>query len=268
MHASIEFVLHYGYAVLAVWVFAEQVGIPVPAMPILLATGALAGEGRMSLAASLLISVLAALAADGLWFQLGRSRGSQTLRLLCKLSLEPDSCVRSAEGVFSSQGAVTLIYSKFVPGLSTIAPPLAGVVGLPPWRFALFDALGALVWSGTFLGLGFAFAGEIERLAESAEAAGGWALTVLVGAVAAYVAYKFFARRRFLRELRIARIGVDELKARIDAGESLVIVDLRHPLAVRAEPATIPGALRMDADELRRGDRALPRDREVMLFCT
>ena len=190
------------------------------------------------------------------------------MRLLCKLSLEPDSCVRSAEGVFATRGALTLLYSKFVPGLSTIAPALAGAVGLAPSRFVLFDALGALVWAGTFLGLGFVFSSEIERLAERAEAAGGWALTVLVGAIAAYVAYKFFARRRFLRELRIARIGVDELKARIDAGESLVIVDLRHSLAVQAEPATIPGALRMDADELRRGDHALPRDREVILFCT
>jgi membrane protein DedA with SNARE-associated domain len=111
----------------------------------------------MSLAASLVISVLAALAADALWFQLGRSRGVQTLRLLCKISLEPDSCVRSAEGVFSTHGALTLLYAKFVPGLSTIAPPLAGAVGLRPSRFVVFDALGALVWAGSLLGLGFAF---------------------------------------------------------------------------------------------------------------
>jgi membrane protein DedA with SNARE-associated domain len=268
MRATIEFVLHHGYLVLAAWVFAEQVGLPVPAMPILLAAGALAGEGRMSLAASLVVSIIAALVADTLWFQLGRSRGLQTLRLLCKISLEPDSCVRRTEGVFSTQGERTLLFSKFVPGLSTIAPPLAGVVRMAPWRFVLFDALGAILWAGTFLGLGFAFSGEIERFAERAEATGGWALSVLVGALMIYIAYKFIARRRFLRELRIARIGVDELKARIDSGESLLIVDLRHALDAEVEPATIPGAFRMDADELQRGSQTLPRDREVILFCT
>ena len=268
MHATIEFVVRHGYVVLAAWVFAEQVGLPVPAMPILLAAGALAGEGRLSLPASLLVSIVAALAADSLWFELGRSRGSQTLRLLCKISLEPDSCVRRTEGVFSTQGARTLLFSKFVPGLSTIAPPLAGVVRMAPWRFVLFDALGAVLWAGTFLGLGFVFAGEIERFAERAEATGGWAVSVGVGALLIYIAYKFIARRRFLRELRIARIGVDELKARIDSGESLLIVDLRHAIDVAAEPSTIPGALRMDADELQHGGQALPRDREVILFCT
>jgi membrane protein DedA with SNARE-associated domain len=268
MHTTLEFVLRHGYAVLIAWVFAEQAGLPIPSMPILLAAGALAGAGRMSLPGSLLCSVLAAMAADAVWFQLGRLRGIEVLRLLCRISLEPDSCVRRTEGIFSSQGARALILSKFVPGLNTVAPPLAGVVRMRVWRFLVFDALGAVLWAGTFLGLGYAFSEEIEPLALRAESTGGWALAILGGGLAAYIAYKFIARQRFLRELRIARIGVDDLKGRIDSGEELVIIDLRHALDVAADPETIPGAFRMDAEELEQKSNGLPRDREVILFCT
>jgi hypothetical protein len=136
------------------------------------------------------------------------------------------------------------------------------------WRFLVLDALGTILWGATFLGLGDLFSGQIEELAERAESMGGWVLIVLVGGLAGYVAYKLIARRRFLRELRIARIGADDLKAKIDSGESLIIVDLRHALDVEADPETIPGAFRMDAEELQRPNARLPRDREVILFCT
>jgi len=268
MHATIEFLARHGYLVLISWVFAEQVGLPIPSIPILLAAGALAGAGRLSLPAAVVCSVLAAMTADSVWFQLGRLRGVQVLRLLCRVSLEPDSCVRRTEGVFSRRGQRTLLFSKFLPGVSTVAPPLAGVVGMSWWRFVFFDALGTLFWAGTFLGLGYAFSGEIEELAARAQSAHGWALAVVAGALAGYIAYKFVARQRFLRELRIARIGVDELKSRIDFGEGVVIVDLRHALDIAADPETIPGALHMDADELQQTHDRLPRDREVILFCT
>lgn len=268
MAATIEFIARHGYVVLIAWVFAEQVGLPIPSIPILLAAGALAGAGRLSLPVSLLCCVLAAIAADAIWFQLGRLRGIQVLRLLCSISLEPDSCVRRTQGLFSRQGERTLLVAKFLPGLNTVAPPLAGVVHMGAWRFLLFDALGTLLWGGTFLGLGYAFSGEIERLAARAESTGGWAFSILAAGVAGYIAYKFVARQRFLRDLRIARIGVDDLKARIDSGESVVIVDLRHALEVASDPETIPGAFRMDADELQQRIDRLPRDRDVILFCT
>lgn len=268
MHTTIEFLSRHGYLVLITWVFAEQVGLPIPSIPILLAAGALAGAGRLSLPASLLYCVLAAIAADSIWYQLGRLRGVQVLQLLCRVSLEPDSCVRRTEDAFSRRGARTLLVSKFLPGVNTAAPPLAGIVHMGLWRFLLFDALGTLLWAGTFLGLGFAFSGEIERFAARAESMHGWGLAIVVGGLGCYIAYKFIARQRFLRELRIARIGVDELKARIDSGEGLVIVDLRHALDVAADPETIPGAFRMDAEELQRSNDRLPHDREVILFCT
>jgi membrane protein DedA with SNARE-associated domain len=268
VHATIEFLSRHGYLVVVSWVFAEQLGLPIPSVPVLLAAGALAGAGRLSLSVALLCCLLAAMTADTIWFQLGRLRGVQVLRLLCRISLEPDSCVRHTEDAFSRHSVRTLLYAKFLPGLSTVAPPLAGIVGMRLWRFLIFNSLGTLVWAGTFLGLGYAFSGEIELVAARVESMRGWAFATVVLGLACYVAYKFIARKRFLRELRIARIGVDELKARIDAGEGLVIVDLRHAWDVAGDPETIPGALRMDAEELQRRHDTLPRDREVILFCT
>jgi membrane protein DedA with SNARE-associated domain len=268
MHRTFEFLLHHGYTVLLAWVFAEQLGLPLPAMPLLLAAGALAGTGRLSFFASLLYAVFAAVAADSIWYQLGRRKGIKILQLLCRISLEPDSCVRRTEGIFSKQGARSLLLAKFLPGLSTVAPPLAGIFHMRPRRFLLFDAAGALLWAGAFLGLGYAFSGQIERVAEHLAALGGWLLVLLVGALAAYIAYKFIARQRFLRELRISRITVDELKEKIDSGEDLVIVDLRHSMDFEAAPEMIPGAFRMDAKELQEKNDRLPRDREVILYCT
>jgi membrane protein DedA with SNARE-associated domain len=222
----------------------------------------------MSFFASLFYAMLAALAADTLWYQLGRRRGIKVLQFLCKISLEPDSCVRRTEGVFAKQGARSLLLAKFLPGLGTVAPPLAGIFHMRARRFLLFDGLGSMLWAGTFLGLGYIFSGQIERIAEHLASLGGWLLVLIVAALAAYISYKFIARQRFLRELRIARITVDELKEKIDAGEELVIVDLRHSMDFEADPETIPGAFRMDAKELEERNDRLPRDREVILYCT
>jgi len=268
MHSALEFLLHHGYVVLLAWVFAEQIGLPVPSLPILLAAGALAGTGRFSFAGSIALSVFASLLADSMWYGLGRVRGIKVLQLLCKISLEPDSCVRRTEGVFAKQGARSLVFAKFVPGLGTVAPPLAGIFHMRPARFLFFDVLGALLWSSVYVGLGYVFSGEIERIAEHAFHLGGGLGVLVIGALAAYIAYKFIARQRFLRELRIARITAEELKQKLDAGDDVVIVDLRHSVDFEADPHTIPGAFRMDAKDLEEKDDRLPRDREVILYCT
>ncbi|HEY2547104.1 MAG TPA: VTT domain-containing protein [Candidatus Acidoferrum sp.] len=268
MHRTIEFLLHHGYVVLLAWVFAEQCGVPVPSLPLLLAAGALAGSHQLNIFPSLFIVAFAAVCADSLWYQLGHRKGIKVLQFLCKISIEPDSCVRRTEGVFSKQGARSLIFAKFLPGLSTVAPPLAGIFHMRARRFLLFDAIGSLLWGGTFLGIGYIFSGQIERIAERAASLGGWLGVILVGLLASYLSYKFIARKRFMRELRIARISVEELKEKIDAGEDLVIVDLRHSMDFEADPETIPGAFRMDAKELEEKNDLLPRDREVILYCT
>ena len=268
LHRAFDFLIQHGLVVLFGWVLVEQLGVPVPAMPLLLAAGALAGTGHLSFFAALLCTVLAALASDSLWFQLGRQKGTKILQLLCRISLEPDSCVRRTQGIFSKQGARSLLVAKFLPGLGLVTPPLAGVFRMRFRRFLLFDAIGSMLWAGVFLAIGYAFAGQIERVASQLASLGGWLLVLLAGVLGTYIAYKFVARQRFLRELRIARITVDELKQKIDAGEQVTIVDLRHSLDFEAEPETIPGALHIEAKELEEKNDRLPRDSEVVLYCT
>src|SRR5438093_7728686 len=218
MHSTLEFLIKHGYMVLLAWVFAEQLGLPIPSLPMMLAAGALAGTGHLSFWTSLFLVTIAALCADSFWYILGRKKGIRILQFLCKISLEPDSCVRRTEGIFSKQGARSLLIAKFLPGLSTVAPPLAGIFHMRPRRFLLFDAAGSLLWAGSFLGLGYIFSGGIERIAEHLAALGGWLLVLLLGILGAYLTYKSVARQRLLRDLRIARITEDEMIPKLDAG--------------------------------------------------
>jgi membrane protein DedA with SNARE-associated domain/rhodanese-related sulfurtransferase len=268
MHGTLEFLLHHGYVVLLAWVFLEQIGLPVPSIPILLAAGALAGTHHMNLFAALVTAVFACAVADTIWFQLGRIKGIKILQLLCKISLEPDSCVRRTEGIFAKEGSRSLLLAKFLPGLGTVAPPLAGIFHMRLERFLLFDCAGAALWAGSFLGLGFIFSNQIERIADHVAVLGGWLLVIAIGGFAAYIGNKYIARQRFIRELRVSRITVDELKEKMDRREDMVIVDLRHSLDFEADPETIPGAFRIDAQELREKNDKLPRDRQIVLYCT
>ena len=268
MHRTLEFLIKHGYAVLLAWVFAEQIGVPVPSLPVVLAAGALAGAGRLSFWGSLALITLASITADSIWFLLGKFKGIRILQFLCKISLEPDSCVRRTEGLFAKQGARSLLVAKFVPGLNTVAPPLAGIFHMRARKFFLFDAMGALLWGFSILGTGYVFSEQIESIAEYAERLGSWLAVLLIGALAAYILRKWHARRKFLRDLRIARITPEELKSKLDSREPIVIVDLRHSIDFEADPETIPGAFHIDAQELEEHSDRLPHDREVVLYCT
>lgn len=268
MNETIEFLLRHGYAVLFLFVFAEQIGLPLPAIPILLAMGALAGAGQMSYGLALGVAVVASVVSDLIWYSLGRVRGGSILNLLCRIALEPDSCVRRTEETFARHGARSLLFAKFVPGLNTAAPPLAGLFRMKLRRFLAFDALGALLYLGVFSLLGLLFSEQLERAATVALQLGGWLVVLLVGGLAGYIAWKYVERQRFIRRLRIDRMSPEELHQKIGAGEDVVIVDLRHSLDFEAEPATLPGALHIPPDELERRHEEIPRDRDIILYCT
>ena len=268
MNETVRFLLRHGYTVVFLWVFAEQIGLPLPSSPLLLAAGALAGRGRLSLGVAVGLAIIAALASDVLWYELGRRRGIKVLQTLCRISLEPDSCVRRTENAFARHGARSLLVAKFVPGLNTAAPPLAGIIRMRPARFFLFDLLGTAIWVGVFVGLGYLFSDQLERVADRALALGTGLLVLLLGSLGGYLTWKYFKRRRFLRELRIARITPEELKRRLDSGEEVVVVDLRHSLDFEAEPQTIPGAYHLEASELEARQGEIPADREVVLYCS
>ncbi len=268
MESTLRFVIHHGYVVLFVWVVLEQAGLPIPAVPVLLAAGALAGTGQMHLALILGTAVVASLVSDVGWYALGRRRGPRILHLLCRISLEPDSCVRDTENLFARRGIASLLVAKFIPGLSTVAPPLAGIIRMPLGRFVLFDGLGALLWAGVFAILGLLFSKQLEGLAVLLATMGSWLLAILVGGLGAYLLWKFLARQRFLRRLRVARITPEELHQKLELGEEVMIVDLRHPLEFDADPVSIPGAVRFSARDLEARRLPIPRDREVILYCS
>ena len=268
MSETVEFVLRHGYLVLFVWVWAEQMGLPIPAVPALLAAGALARTGQLSLLAVVGLAVLASLVSDLFWYEIGQRRGSRVLKWLCRISLEPDSCVRRTENLFARNGARSLVWAKFVPGLSTVAPPLAGIFRMRLARFVLFDGAGALVWAGVFAGLGYLFSNQLGPIGAYALRLGGWLIVIVAASLAAYIGWKYIQRQRFLRELRIARITPEELKQRLDAGEEIVILDLRQQLDFETDPETLPGAMHLDPDDLDQFQHEIPRDRSIILYCT
>ncbi|HLI62370.1 MAG TPA: VTT domain-containing protein [Terriglobales bacterium] len=268
MAETLQFVVGYGYALLFVWVLIEQGGLPIPATPLLLAAGALAGQGRMSLPLVVVAATAGCVGADIFWYLIGKRRGGTVLNVLCRIALEPDSCVRRTEGAFAKYGPRTLLVCKFIPGLNTAAPALAGMVGVPYPRFIVFDVLGGLLWTVAYSLLGFVFSKQLDRIARDAHLLGGWLVVLFAAVLVAYVFYRWRERRSFLEQVQGDRITPQELKQQLDSGKQPVIIDLRHPLDVLTDPRTLPGALPISPEELPSRSREITRDGEIVLFCT
>lgn len=268
MNETLEFVVRHGPLLVFAAVFVEQLGVPLPAAPWLLACGSLAATGQIHWGLAIAAATFGSLLADAIWFSLGRYRGQRVLKFLCRVSLEPDSCVRRTEDFFARYGVGGVIVAKFFPGLSTLASPLAGSSGMKASRFFFFDALGALGYAGSFVFLGALFSKQLEQIIGALGSLGHGALGVLVGLVALYVGYKYFQRRRLLAELRMARITVDDLHQMLEAGASPVILDLRSLAEVERNPLLIRGARHMSVDELETRHHEIPRDRDIILYCS
>lgn len=263
-----QFLINHGASLLFGAVLVEQMGAPIPALPWLLAAGALAATGKISLLLAMGLTLVACLIADAFWFYLGRHRGNQVLGWLCRISLEPDSCVRRTQNVFTRYGLRGVVVAKFLPGLSTVAPPLAGMSGIGAGRFLLADGAGSLLYGACFILLGYFFSSQIQQIGAALASIGGSALGLMAALVAAYLGFKFWQRRRLLRELRMARITVDELRRKQEAGENLVILDLRSAAAVEQDPLLIQGAMHLTMDEIERRHHEIPRDRDIIVYCS
>jgi membrane protein DedA with SNARE-associated domain len=268
MNETIQFLIRHGYTLLFFWILFEQLGLPIPAAPLLIAAGVLAGIGQLNFALVFGVSVVASLLSDHFWYQIGRYRGSKVLSLLCRISLDPDSCVRKTKEIFARHGARSLLVAKFIPGMTAVAPPLAGIFHMRPLRFLLFDGLGAFFWVGVFTGVGYLFSHQIEHLAADTSGMGPWIGLIVPGGLAAYIAWKYIQRQRFLHRLAIARITPEEVKQRLDAGEALLILDMRDALEFEIEPYTLPGAFQLPIEQLDEKHHEIPRDRDIILYCT
>jgi membrane protein DedA with SNARE-associated domain len=264
---SLQFLEQHAAWILPALVVAEQIGVPLPAVPALLTVGALAAQGRVSIPLVLASISVVALAVDVAWYELGRRRGAAALTSLCRLSLEPDSCVRTAQGVFARHGVRGLLGAKFVPGLTTVMPPLAGVFAVDRRRFLAYDLGGVLLWAGTWMALGYVFSDAIVLVTAWATRLGRTLGLVIVAALVGYVLLKYVRRRLFLHKLRMARITPEALKRRLDAGEDLAIIDVRSALDVAAAPYAIPGSRWLAPEAIDEHIVEILGGRDLVLYC-
>jgi membrane protein DedA with SNARE-associated domain len=268
MHAVLDAIAHHGYLLLFGWVLIEQLGLPIPAVPALLAAGVLAGLGKMSFGVAVTLAIIACLIGDLVWFWLGRRYGGGVVRVLCRVSLEPDNCVRKTSDVFVKHGPVALLLAKFLPGIGTVSIPLAGSSGIRFGTFLLYDVGGSMLYVLGFAGVGLALANSIGKL-DNLTAHAHWpGLAILLLASGVLVFRRVWDRRRFLHDLNMARIAPSELNDLIMRGESPYIVDMRHPLDFLPHPKLIPGAIRIAPDEVMARSAEFPRDRDIILYCT
>jgi len=263
-----QILLAYGYALLFAWVLVEQFGIPLPATPVLLAAGALSADHKVSFGVALFAGVTACMISDSSWYFIGRRYGHHVLRLLCKLSMEPTICVRKTQDSFGRRRGTTLLYAKFIPGLATLAAPVAGQNGMSYGSFLLFDGIGAFLWMSTLLSAGRLFGDALKKNPGLFNWVGRFSGVLLILGILAFFAFRIYRRHRLLRALVRARLEPVDLKRQLDAGESVYIVDLRHPLELVPDPFVLPGAVHVSPEALAARVHEIPRDRDVVLYCT
>ena len=264
----IEIMAKFGYVGLFIGVLADQLGFPLPSMLLVMAAGSLVGLGELNFALVLISVITASMIGDFVWYEIGRRRGIGVLGFLCRFSLESDSCVRDTQNKFIRRGANTLLFAKFFPGLSTITPPLAGIVGMRHSQFFIYNLIGTLLWVATFLGIGYFCRDQFEFIAEYVSQFGSAFLIILLIALIALVSVKYILRRRFLKQILTARITSAELKQKIENGEDLLIADLRHELDFKSDPRLIPGAIRLSMEDIDSRQHELLKSREIILYCT
>jgi membrane protein DedA with SNARE-associated domain/rhodanese-related sulfurtransferase len=263
-----DLITRHGLALIFANVLLEQLGVPLPAIPTLIVAGALAVDGTLSAPAVFGVAFVASMIGDSAWYFAGRQYGRRVMTTLCRISLSPDSCVRQTENHFDRWGGLTLVLGKFIPGLATIAPPLAGAMRIR-WRsFLLLNGAGTAIWAAAPIALGMLFHAQIERLVDRLEDLGAVALEALGALLAVYVAFKWWERRRFYRMLRMARITAEELRHLIDSGKRPLIIDVRSRVERELDARSIPGALALEVEEIEKLIDSLPADRDVIFYCS
>ena len=266
MEHLLDLLQHYGLAFVFINVLALQAGLPMPAYPTLIVTGALAARGHYSLAALLATAVAASLIADLAWYSTGRRVGGPVLRTLCRISLSPDSCVRQTEAIFTRWGAQSLMVAKFVPGFASVATAMAGVLRVPLYRFIPCDVIGAALWSGAAIFLGYIFRNAIDDVLSVLAQMGKIGLVLILLTFGAYLFWKWLQRKRFIKQLIMDRISVDEVRTLIDEKRMGMVIDVRSPMSQEIT-GRIPGAVTVDPQNLKFDLLGIEPQSEVVVYC-
>jgi membrane protein DedA with SNARE-associated domain/rhodanese-related sulfurtransferase len=273
MHSLLGLLEHHTYSVMFGWVLIEQGGLPIPSVPLMLAAGTMSAAHKLHVAYALPVIMLACLISDSAWYFLGKHFGGHVLDVLCRFSLEATTCVDRTRGTVTKRGAFTLLFAKFVPGLSTVAAPIVGQARIPYAIFVSYDMAGTLIWAGAWLFAGRFFGDLARRSSDFFAMLGHFGIALVLLMVASLLIYRIVKRRQFLMELRGLRLEPAQLMAMIADAEREgldrpFIIDLRHPLDVLTDPLVLPGALRIGPDELKQRREIIPLDRDIVLYCT
>ena len=265
---AVDVLARHGYLVVFLWMFADQAGLPLPAIPLLIAAGALAAGGSLSLTGILLAACIASLLADVLWYWLGRKGGAQAIGMVCKLALEPESCVTTTRNAFGRFGPVTLVIAKYLPGVQTLAPASAGFVQAPFIGFLVLDLLGTLLFVVPFVVGGYAFQPQLLAGLDALSAVSGGIGLATAAVVCLYLGVKATQWLLFLRGHRLRRLTPQELHGRMTGGEAVRVIDLRQRLDYALQPLVIPGALRIPITEIPARRAEIPSGFDIVLVCT
>jgi membrane protein DedA with SNARE-associated domain len=267
MEEALQSLIQHGLVALFFIMLADQLALPVPMDIFLLAAGGLIGTGKLPFFPTVAVLATAGILGNSFWYYVGWRHGNRVLSFFCRISLEPDTCVRRTQNLFTRYGVRALLVAKFIPGLNTVAAPLAGVSRVGFGRFLAFNTLGLIFWIVPYLALGVLFRHQIEAVAAWGARLGTGLAWILGGLIAGYLLYKYIRRHLLIRFLRLARVTPDEVKAMMDGGVPIVVIDLRHGMAVKATPFSIPGSVHMTPEEVSRRHPEIPRDRDVVLYC-
>ena len=267
MSPLIDLVNTHGIALVFMATLAARIGAPMPAAPFLVIAGGLAAMGQMSWLTALAAAIVASNLGDGLWFWAGRRHGYRVMRLLCRISISPDSCVRQSEAFIQRWGGGSLIAAKFVPGVSVVAPPMAGAMGMSMLAFLGFATLSAALWAGLFLAIGWVFAQQIQQALDMLSTLGAVAAGLLLLIASAYLALRWWRRRIFLQGVAMPRMQVDDLRELIDAGAPPVIIDVRSGATREIDERRIPGAIVATLADIEKVTHGLPHHGELVLYC-
>lgn len=259
------FVARYGLTAVFLFTFLENVGLPIPAFPVLMLAGAYASTRHLVVPLIVGVAVTGALLADGIWYFVGRWRGKRVLDHLCRISFNPDACLERAVDGFHRRKGATILFAKFLPGVNTIMPPLAGVSSMPFLAFLLLDLAGATLWAGSAVALGFVFGEKIAETARGFQGMMGW---ILLSGLAATVAWRIIYRFWLVKRYSARRLAPEEVHRRIQSGEGLLVLDLRRDDDYAASDRMIPGALRVRPASFHRRAHHLPQDRDLVFYCT
>jgi len=262
----ISLIQQYGLGFVFLNVLALQAGVPIPAYPTLIVAGAYAATMGPPVYALVAIGVLAAVIADTGWYLAGRRFGTRVLKTLCRVSLSPDSCVRQTESIFTRFGPASMMFAKFVPGFSSVATALAGAIRLRYWLFVFFDAIGATLWVGLAVGLGYVFRDAIGEIMARLQSLGKYGLMLVIAGFVAYILMRWWKRQLFIKQLRMDRVSVDELRNMMAENKVKTIIDVRSPLTQTAT-GRIPGARAVDMQKIAEGFDGVETDGEVVVYC-